>query len=163
MAKGGKHKKAKDKKAKRKKVKNPPKGMPQASPYLYYAEPRRAAEWLGKAFGLDLQTAVPGDDGELVHAELRLGKGLIMLGRASGEFGTRSPRDLPGLHQSVYLYVDDVDAHCELARAAGADIRSEPQDMFWGDRIYSARDCEGHHWSFAQHVKDVEYGEAGPG
>ena len=158
MAKGGKRKKDKGKKAK---LKNPPKGMAQCSPYLYYAEPRRAVEWLENAFGLELRTAVPADDGELVHAELRYGKGVVMLGRASSEPGTRSPRDLPAIHQSVYLYVDDVDDHCQVARSAGAQIGADPQDMFWGDRMYSARDCEGHHWSFAQHVRDVDYGGAG--
>lgn len=162
MAKHGKRKKDKDRKAGREKVKSPPKGTPQCSPYLFYAEPRRAVEWLGQAFGLEPRVAVPGPDGELTHAELRLGKALFMLGRAKDSPGTFSPRDLPGVCQSLYVYVEDVDGHCEQARAAGAEIAIEPQDMFWGDRMYSARDCEGHHWTFAQHLRDVDPGESTP-
>lgn len=160
MAKQGKRKKDKQKKSGRKKLKSPPKGMPQCSPYLYYADPRRALEWLGKAFGLEEQVVVPGPDGGVMHAELRLGKAVFMLGAAGEEPGTVSPRDLPGVSQSLYVYVEDLGAHFEQARAAGASIAVEPQDMHWGDRIYAVRDCEGHHWTFAQHVRDAEPGAA---
>lgn len=138
-----------------------PKGMPQCCPCLFYAEPRAALEWLSKAFGLEPQLVLPGPEGGVMHAELRLGKGVFMLGGAGNQPGTRSPRDLPGVNQSLYVYVDDVDAHCERARAAGASIATEPQEMFWGDRLYAARDCEGHHWTFAQHVRDVDPAEIG--
>jgi uncharacterized glyoxalase superfamily protein PhnB len=62
---------------------------------------------------------------------------------------------LPGIHQSLYVYVDDVDAHFRNAVEAGAEPLTEPADMFWGDRMYAVKDLEGHHWSFAQHVRDV--------
>jgi len=55
----------------------------------------------------------------------------------------------------VYVYVDDVDKHFERAKSAGATILSEPKDQFYGDRTYGAADVEGHHWSFAQHIRDV--------
>ena len=55
----------------------------------------------------------------------------------------------------LYIYVDDVDAHCEHARAAGATIVKEPEDQFYGDRHYTAQDPEGHQWVFGQHVCDV--------
>ena len=54
-----------------------------------------------------------------------------------------------------YHAVDDADAHCAAARAAGAEIMQEPQDQFYGDRTYRARDLEGHHWTFGQHLRDV--------
>jgi len=57
--------------------------------------------------------------------------------------------------QLVYVYVDDVDKHFAVAKAAGAHILSEPADQFYGDRAYGAEDPEGHQWSFAQHVRDV--------
>jgi uncharacterized glyoxalase superfamily protein PhnB len=60
------------------------------------------------------------------------------------------------------LYVDDVDAHYRNAKSRGADITMEPEEMFWGDRIYSAKDNEGHQWTFAQHVKDVPPEEMHP-
>ena len=52
-------------------------------------------------------------------------------------------------------YVDDVDAHYAQATGAGATIISELEDKFYGDRIYTATDTEGHHWHFATHTKDV--------
>jgi uncharacterized glyoxalase superfamily protein PhnB len=156
LGKDGKRKKEKSEKAKRKKLKTPPKGIPQCSPYLHYADPRAALEWLCEAFDLEERVRVPDANGNVAHAEARFGKALFMLGPASPEQGTRSPRDLMAVNQSLYVYVEDVDAHCDHARAAGATVSMEPQDMFWGDRVYSVRDCEGHHWMFAQHVRHVD-------
>ena len=51
------------------------------------------------------------------------------------------------------MYVDDVDAHCERARAAGAEIVGEPADQPYGDRRYEAHDPEGQAWFFAQRVQ----------
>ena len=56
----------------------------------------------------------------------------------------------------AHVYVDGVDAHFEHARAAGAEILAEPADQEYGDRRYAATDPEGHHWFFAQHVRDVD-------
>ena len=55
----------------------------------------------------------------------------------------------------LYIYVDNVDAHCKRSRAAGAKILQEPEDTFYGDRNYTAQDPEGHHWVFGQHIRDV--------
>jgi uncharacterized glyoxalase superfamily protein PhnB len=86
---------------------------------------------------------------------MKLQDGLIMMGPASEERGTGSPQDLGAVSQSIVCYVDDVDAHHADAKQAGAQCTSEPMDMFWGDRMYSVVDCEGHQWSFATHVRDV--------
>ena len=61
-------------------------------------------------------------------------------------FGFASPRTLPALHCGTVVYVDDVDAHCRHARAAGAKIEREPQDQDYGVREYTARDREGNQW-----------------
>jgi uncharacterized glyoxalase superfamily protein PhnB len=53
------------------------------------------------------------------------------------------------------VYVNDVDEHFERAKAAGAEIAEEPADQKYGDRRYTAKDPEGHHWFFATHVRDV--------
>ncbi len=135
--------------------KNPPQGMPRMTPYLFYSDLPAALAWLRKAFGFEQRMAMPGPDGSIMHAEMELADAVIMMGPASDQRGTKSPKDLPAVNQSLYVYVDDVDKHFERARSAGARIMSEPEDMFWGDRIYYAQDCEGHHWNFAQHVKDV--------
>lgn len=141
---------------------NPPEGMPRVSPMLWYQDVAAALEWLAKSFGFEKRMSIPGPDGSIMHAEMGLADGLIMLGPESEERETASPTRLAGVNQSLYVYVDDVDAHCAQARAAGARIGDEPTDMFWGDRVYGARDCEGHHWSFAQKVRDVPPEELRP-
>jgi uncharacterized glyoxalase superfamily protein PhnB len=72
-----------------------------------------------------------------------------MLGCPGPEY--RNPKRLGGHTQLVYVYVDDVDAHCERARAAGAEILREPEDQDYGARDYTARDPEGHIWSFGNY------------
>ncbi len=134
---------------------NPPEGVPQIVPYLNYRDVAAALDWLAKSFGFEQQLTMPGPDGAIMHAEMTLGAGRVMMGAASDEQGTASPADLPKVNQSLYVYVDDVDAHCAKARAAGAEITQEPTDMFWGDRMYAALDGEGHHWTFATHLRDV--------
>jgi uncharacterized glyoxalase superfamily protein PhnB len=141
---------------------SPPEGMPTVCPFLFYRDTAAAIDWLDKAFGLRKRFVMPGAGGGILYAELEIGAGLVLLGPASEEIGSRSPRDLPAVNQSLYVYVDDVDAHCARARAAGAQIVSEPIDMFWGDRFYTARDCEGHRWNFAQHVRDVAHEDMKP-
>jgi PhnB protein len=77
----------------------------------------------------------------------------IMLGHPGPEY--RSPKRLGQATQFVHVYVDDVHAHFERARGAGATILAEPAEQAYGDRRYDAEDLEGHVWSFAQHVRDV--------
>ncbi len=133
----------------------PPEGMPRMTPYLFYNDLAAALQWLEKAFGFQPRMSMPGPNGEIVHAEMALEDAVIMMGPASDERGARSPQDLPAVTQSLYVYVDDIAAHFAQAKGVGAKIMSEPQDMFWGDRMYYALDCEGHHWNFAQHVRDI--------
>jgi uncharacterized glyoxalase superfamily protein PhnB len=134
-------------------VRNPPKDTPRVSPYLLYEDVDAAVDWLTAAFGFTEMVRLRGPDGKANHAELRAGGGLVMLGNPGPEY--QNPRRLGGVTQLVYVYVDDVDAHCQRARAAGARILREPADQFYGDRTYGAEDPEGHQWSFAQHVRDV--------
>ena len=134
---------------------NPPAGMPRMIPYLFYNDLPAALDWLAKAFGLETRMSMAGPEGQVMHAEMQLRDAVIMMGPASDEQGSKSPADLPGVNQSLYVYVDDVNAHHQQAKKAGARIMSEPEDMFWGDRMYYAQDIEGHHWNFAQHVREV--------
>ena len=135
--------------------KNPPDGMPRITPYLFYKDVKNALEWLTHAFGFEKRYEMPDPNGAIMHAEMTLKDGVIMMGPVSLERGSQSPTELPAVHQSLYIYVDAVDEHFKQAKAAGAEIMFEPDDMFWGDRMYAAKDLEGHHWSFAEHVKDI--------
>ena len=73
--------------------------------------------------------------------------GVVMMGTPGPDF--RNPKNLGQITSSLYIYVDDVDAHCARAREAGAEIIEEPGDQPYGDRRYGACDPEGHHWYFA--------------
>jgi PhnB protein len=69
--------------------------------------------------------------------------------------GYTSPKGGDKKTQSIYVYVDDVDAHFSRAKDAGATIVREPKDQFYGDRNYGAEDPGGHEWYFGTHVKDL--------
>jgi uncharacterized glyoxalase superfamily protein PhnB len=127
--------------------------MPRISPYLYYRDVAGALDWLARAFGLVERMRMNGPDGAIVHAEMELADGVVMMGCPSPDY--RNPAALGQATQSLYVFVDDVDAHCKGARAAGARIIEEPADQFYGDRRYGAEDPEGHVWYFARHVRDV--------
>jgi len=124
----------------------------QVAPYLFYDDVDRAVDFLEKAFGFARIFTSPDPDGEgLAHAQLAHGSGKVMLGKVGpGLRPVKSAQALSALHSGVYVYVDDVDAHCQRARAAGAEVLLEPADMHWGDRMYCALDSEGQFWMFAR-------------
>ena len=134
---------------------NPPEGMPRCTPYLYYNDVSAALDWLSGTFGLSQRFSLPAKDGSIMHAEMGLEDAVIMIGTASAERQVQSPQNLGGVNQALFIYVDDVDAHYQHTKASGATILMEPDEMFWGDRIYAVADLEGHQWTFAQHVKDI--------
>jgi uncharacterized glyoxalase superfamily protein PhnB len=135
----------------------PPAGWPRISSALFYEDAGAAIEWLEKAFGFTTRLKVEDGAGGIVHSELELGEGEgVVMVTSAGE-ARRSPRSLGGANtQSLFVYVDDVDAHFARARAGGAQIVSEPSNRDydeWEDRIYETLDCEGHRWWFGQRVR----------
>jgi uncharacterized glyoxalase superfamily protein PhnB len=127
--------------------------MPRITPYLYYEDVAAALAWLARTFGFRERMRMPAADGQIMHAEMELADGVVMMGHPGPDF--RSPKRLGGVAFSLYIYVDDVDGHFQRARDAGAKILEQPEDQFYGDRRYGAEDPEGHHWYFAQHIRDV--------
>lgn len=126
----------------------PPPGYPRITPYLNYHDTEAMIAWLADTFGFVERQRMNGADGRARHAELSLGDdGLVMLGSPGGDF--RNPKEIGRTTQSLYVYVEDVDSHCDHARAVGAEIYEEPADQPYGDRRYAARDPEGHIWYFA--------------
>ena len=119
---------------------------PVVVPVLRYRDTRAALDFLTRAFGLTTLVAYEEDDGTVAHAELRHGDGVIMIGPARDE-GIRAAG--PSL---VYLAVADPDTHHAAAVEAGAEIMQPPKDMDYGSREYTARDPEGHIWSFGTYV-----------
>jgi uncharacterized glyoxalase superfamily protein PhnB len=118
-------------------------------PYLHYHDPDAAIDFLTKAFGFTLRFAHR-ENGLVRHAQLGVGDTTLMLGPAHPEFGSAAASALPALHTSTWCYVDDADAHCARARAAGARILRSPMDQPYGVREYDALDCEGQEWYFCQ-------------
>ena len=114
-------------------------------PYIYYSDVAAALDWLARAFGFkeDMRTPTPSGG---VHGEMNLDGQHIMLGQRPGSRPTTVSGDLPAT-QAIFVYLADVDAHFERARAAGAKIDKAPEDLPYG-RSYGARDLEGHVWYF---------------
>jgi PhnB protein len=129
------------------------------TPYLLYAECDQALDFLARAFGFEEVLRYTGEEGYVNHAEMRVGDAIIYMGDPGDQY--RNPKQTGHESVGIYVLVDDVDAHYERAKSVGAEITEEPADQDYGDRRYSARDPEGHHWYFAQHVKEVTPDEWG--
>ena len=99
------------------------------TPYLLYENGAAAMDFIRDAFGFEDELRTYSPEGRMWHGELRLGGDVV--------------------------YVDDVDAHHQRAKAAGAAVQEEPADRPYGDRSYSAHDPEGQLWYFSTHVRDV--------
>jgi uncharacterized glyoxalase superfamily protein PhnB len=119
-------------------------------PGLRYRDAPAMIAWLGRAFGFTEHAVYPGEAGAIAHAQLAFGSAMIMLGSARDDrFGQMvGAPGSPGNGQSVYIAVDDVDAHHARARAAGAEILMELTDTDYGSRDYICRDPEGCVWCF---------------
>ena len=149
-------------------MKDPPKGWPRISAGVVYTEANKAIDWLCRAFGFEVRLKVDGDGGRVEHAELVLSGGLIMLDDRADKSWQKSPKQLGGTNtQTLCVFVDDVDAHCERARKAGATIETEPKtsdygDDYWSDRSYCAIDLEGHRWWFMQRMRTGPGTSSGP-
>ena len=116
-------------------------------PALHYADAPAAIDWLGRAFGFE-RHVVYQEDGLVHHAELKVPGGMIMLGSVSGHGGEYEKVAPPPGTASMYVVVEDTDAHHARAKDAGAEIVMDLHDTDYGSRDYMARDPEGNVWSF---------------
>ena len=132
-----------------------PEGYHTVTPYLAIDGAADAIEYYKKAFGAQETVRMDGPDGSIAHAEIRIGDSLVMLSDPFPESSTIPPKELGGSTASVFLYVEDVDAVVQRAVNAGAIIKTEVEDQFWGDRFGTIEDPFGQIWSVATHVEDV--------
>lgn len=137
------------------KVKPIPDGYHSVTPYLIVNGGAAAIEFYKKAFGAKEVMRMPGPDGKVGHAEIRIGDSVVMLADEHPEMGAKSPQTIGGTPVSILLYVEDVDAVVKQAVAAGAKIQRPIEDKFYGDRMGSVDDPFGHVWHIATHTKDV--------
>ena len=141
-----------------------PEGMHTITPHLICKGAADAITFYTKAFNAVELGRMPGPDGKLIHAMLRIGDSPLMLVDEFPEWGSKSPATLGGTPVAIHLYVADADAAFAQAVAAGATVRMPLADMFWGDRYGVVIDPFGHQWSIATHIKDMspqEMAEAG--
>lgn len=127
-----------------------------------YVDPNAAFRWLEEAFGFEPVMVILDENERIAHSEMAFGNGLIMVGGEWSE-NHRSPKGLSGINtQSVHVQLaegEDIDAHCAQAQKVGAEILQMPDDQFYGDRTYRARDPEGHIWTFGVTVKNLSPAE----
>jgi uncharacterized glyoxalase superfamily protein PhnB len=126
-------------------------GRPSLSPLLWYRDPKAALAFLEAAFGFETRLVVDDGAGGVIHSETAFGDGVLMV-VGPPRPGVASPLDQGGVTSaSVHVQVaDGIDALCERARNAGAQIHREPEDQPYGDRVFTCVDLEGHPWSFGQ-------------
>ena len=137
------------------KVKPIPDGMHSVTPHLVCAGAAAAIEFYKKAFNATEQMRLPGPQGKLMHASIRIGDSTIMLVDEFPDWGSLGPKARGGSSVTIHLQVEDVDALVKQAAAAGAKITMPVDDMFWGDRYGQIEDPFGHRWSVATHTRDV--------
>ena len=122
-------------------------------PLLVCEDISAAHDFLVDAFGFTSGGVHRDAEGMAVHGEVRAGDLVMWLHRVLAESKLASPRSLPAASSGLVVLVDDVDAHCEQARAHGAHIESEPTNIPYGQREYGTRDLDGHRWWFATPLK----------
>lgn len=136
---------------------------PSLTSAVAYRDPAAALDWLESAFGFSRCMVIRDADGKIEHAEMRFGDSYVMVGPEWYD-SMVSPMSSGGrCTQTIHVDLKSgpgVDAHCVRAEAAGAQILMIPTDQFYGDRVYRARDPEGHVWVFGQTMRTVSREEA---
>ena len=135
--------------------KSPPAGYHSVTPTIVVRGADKAIDFYKRAFGAEEVDRMAGPDGKIMHAEIRIGDSIVMLGEESPQWGTLSPLSTKGIPGSLHIYVDDADAAFSRAISAGATVRYPLEDAFWGDRYGKVTDPFGHEWGIATRVKDL--------
>jgi PhnB protein len=125
------------------------------TPYLVCADAARAIAFWAEAFGATERMRLPGSGGKIGHAEVVIGDCVVMVADEFPEMEIRGPRSIGGTPVSLVLYVEDVDATVARAVRAGATLMRPVETKFYGDRMGSVVDPEGHVWHVGTHVEDV--------
>lgn len=131
-------------------------------PSMKYRNAPEAIAWLCKVFGFQKRVVVPGEsEGVIAHAQLSLGNGMIMLGTAGEESEFEKlvgpPEKGRRLTGAPYIVVDDIDAHYDRAKNAGAGIVMALEEQHYGGKLYAARDPEGYVWCFGSYDPWAEH------
>lgn len=122
-------------------------------PIVHYEDIAAAMEWLAAAFCFEKKREVRGPQRTIIHAEMTLGDGVVMLRPLEGDDPGRTPPQWRWSGEGVFISVTELEAHCERAKLSGAEIVHKLRSTAYGTKEYSARDPEGHLWSFGTGVR----------
>jgi len=125
------------------------------TPYLTIKDAHEAVQFYKKALGATEIMSMPGPDGKVMHAEIKIGDSIIMIGEECPQRDALGPLSRGGATGSLMVYFDHVDAAFDQAVKAGCSVMMPLSDMFWGDRYGVVTDPFGHRWSMATHIEDV--------
>jgi uncharacterized glyoxalase superfamily protein PhnB len=119
-------------------------------PHIRYRDLQEAIVWLSKAFGF-VEHYRYGNP--VSGAQMSAGKAWIMLRQTGREDAT--PKELGFGTQSLTVFIEDIEAHFQRAKSAGAAIVEDLHETEYGELQYGAEDLDGHHWLFSRHGRDV--------
>lgn len=133
-----------------------PEGFHSVTPSLTVRGASQAIDFYKKALGAQELVRMPGPDGTIMHAELKIGDSIIFISdEAPGRGVNKSPQTLGGCTGSLNIYVANVDETFKQAIAAGGKETMPVADQFWGDRYGSFVDPFGHTWGVGTHKEDL--------
>ena len=130
-----------------------PEGYTTVTTSLVQRDCAKAIDFYKRALGAEERMRMPGPDGKIMHAELKIGTSIVMMN--DEVMGLKSAESLGGSPVSFYLYVDNADQALRKAVAAGGTEVMPATDMFWGDRMGQFTDPFGYRWSVSTHIKDM--------
>lgn len=133
-----------------------PEGFHSVTPLAVFKDAGKAIDFYKNAFGAEVLFTMPGPDGKgIMHAELRIGNSILMMGEEHPQMECRSAETAGGSPVAFYLYVENADRAFSRAVEAGAQVRRPVEEMFWGDRVGDVVDPFGYAWSLATRVRDL--------
>jgi PhnB protein len=133
----------------------PPRGYHSVTPAIVVRDAAQAIDFYRRAFGAEEVSRMAGPGGSIMHAEIRIGDSMVMLGEENEQWGTKSPLSTNGNPGSLHVYVADADTAFQRAVDEGASVVYPLEDAFWGDRYGKVRDPFGHEWGIATRVREM--------
>jgi len=130
-----------------------PDGFTTVTPSIVLKDCNKAIDFYKKALGAQELMRMPGPDGKMMHAEIKVGNSHVMMNDEI--MGSKSAETLGASPVTFYLYVEDADSSFKKAIAAGCKEIMPVADMFWGDRMGAVSDPFGYKWNFSTHIKDM--------
>lgn len=136
-----------------------PKDMHTITPHIVCNNAKAAIEFYKKAFNAVEIARLDGQDDKLMHACIQIGDSMVMMADEFPAWGSIGPNTLKGTPVTLHMYVEDADKTFAQAVNAGATVKMQLTDMFWGDRYGVVVDPFGHNWAIATHIRDVSEDE----